>query len=71
LTKAGNARVVSLSSTGVRFGSVDFDDPKFEQHPRFFERFGISQRRVAKSRLFWHKHICDKMFQLRRRRLLL
>jgi NAD(P)-dependent dehydrogenase (short-subunit alcohol dehydrogenase family) len=33
LTKAGNARVVSLSSTGVRFGSVDFDDPNFERRP--------------------------------------
>jgi NAD(P)-dependent dehydrogenase (short-subunit alcohol dehydrogenase family) len=33
LTKAGNARVVSLSSTGVRFGGVDFDDPNFEHHP--------------------------------------
>jgi NAD(P)-dependent dehydrogenase (short-subunit alcohol dehydrogenase family) len=33
LTKAGKARVVSLSSTGVRFGGVDFDDPNFEQRP--------------------------------------
>lgn len=31
LKKAGNARVVSLSSTGVRFGGVDFDDPNFEK----------------------------------------
>lgn len=29
LKKAGSARVVSLSSTGVRFGGVDFDDPNF------------------------------------------
>lgn len=33
LTKAGGARVVSLSSTGVRFGAVDFDDPSFERRP--------------------------------------
>jgi NAD(P)-dependent dehydrogenase (short-subunit alcohol dehydrogenase family) len=33
LTKAGSARVVSLSSTGVRFGGVDFDDPNFNHHP--------------------------------------
>lgn len=32
LKKAGHARVVSLSSTGVRFGGVDFDDPNFEKH---------------------------------------
>lgn len=32
LKKAGSARVVSLSSTGVRFGGVDFDDPNFEKH---------------------------------------
>ncbi|WP_219833954.1 oxidoreductase [Paenibacillus sp. R14(2021)] len=30
LKQAGSARVVSLSSTGVRFGGVDFDDPSFE-----------------------------------------
>lgn len=30
LKQASNARVVSLSSTGVRFGGVDFDDPNFE-----------------------------------------
>jgi NAD(P)-dependent dehydrogenase (short-subunit alcohol dehydrogenase family) len=33
LTKANGARVVSLSSTGVRFGAVDFDDPSFERRP--------------------------------------
>lgn len=33
LTKAGMARIVSLSSTGVRFGGVDFDDPNFERRP--------------------------------------
>lgn len=33
LTKAHGARVVSLSSTGVRFGAVDFDDPNFERRP--------------------------------------
>lgn len=30
LKQAGNARVVSVSSTGVRFGGVDFQDPNFE-----------------------------------------
>src|SRR5919204_6082956 len=32
LIQAGNARVVSLSSTGIRFGGVNFDDPNFERH---------------------------------------
>lgn len=32
LKKADSARVVSLSSTGIRFGGVDFDDPNFEKH---------------------------------------
>lgn len=31
LRKAGNARVVSVSSRGHRFGGVDFDDPNFER----------------------------------------
>jgi NAD(P)-dependent dehydrogenase (short-subunit alcohol dehydrogenase family) len=31
LKKARGARVVSLSSTGIRFGGVDFDDPNFER----------------------------------------
>ncbi|MGQ7885427.1 SDR family NAD(P)-dependent oxidoreductase [Paenibacillus sp. WC2504] len=31
LKQAGNARVVSLSSAGVRFGGVDFEDPNFEK----------------------------------------
>lgn len=31
LIQAGNARVVSVSSTGVRFGGVDFEDPNFER----------------------------------------
>lgn len=31
LKKAGNARVVSVSSAGIRFGGVDFDDPNFER----------------------------------------
>ncbi|NQX63656.1 oxidoreductase [Paenibacillus qinlingensis] len=30
LKKAKNARVVSVSSTGIRFGGVDFEDPNFE-----------------------------------------
>lgn len=32
LKKAGSARVVSLSSLGVRFGGVNFEDPNFENH---------------------------------------
>lgn len=32
LKKVGEARVISLSSAGVRFGAVDFDDPNFETH---------------------------------------
>jgi len=31
LKRAGKARVVSLSSTGITFGGVDFDDPNFER----------------------------------------
>lgn len=32
LKRAGKARVVSVSSRGIRFGGVDFDDPNFERH---------------------------------------
>jgi NAD(P)-dependent dehydrogenase (short-subunit alcohol dehydrogenase family) len=31
LKEAGKARVVSVSSTGISFGGVDFDDPNFER----------------------------------------
>nr|WP_208629865.1 oxidoreductase [Paenibacillus ferrarius] len=31
LKQSGSARVVSVSSTGIRFGGVDFDDPNFER----------------------------------------
>ncbi|MGG6311869.1 SDR family NAD(P)-dependent oxidoreductase [Paenibacillus macerans] len=31
LKQANGARVVSLSSTGIRFGGVNFDDPNYEQ----------------------------------------
>ena len=31
LKRAGEARVVSVSSTGISFGGVDFDDPNFER----------------------------------------
>ncbi|EGW36862.1 SDR family NAD(P)-dependent oxidoreductase [Desulfosporosinus sp. OT] len=31
LKQANGARVVSLSSTGIRFGGVDFDDPNYER----------------------------------------
>jgi NAD(P)-dependent dehydrogenase (short-subunit alcohol dehydrogenase family) len=30
LKQAGSSRIVSLSSTGIRFGGVDFEDPNFE-----------------------------------------
>ena len=31
LKKSGGARVVALSSSGIRFGGVDFEDPNFER----------------------------------------
>jgi NAD(P)-dependent dehydrogenase (short-subunit alcohol dehydrogenase family) len=31
--RAGGARVVSLSSSGMRFGAVDFDDPHYQRRP--------------------------------------
>lgn len=31
LVQTGSARVVSVSSTGIRFGGVDLDDPNFER----------------------------------------
>ena len=31
LKRAGKARVISVSSTGIMFGGVDFDDPNFER----------------------------------------
>ena len=31
LKRAGKARVVAVSSTGISFGGVDFDDPNFER----------------------------------------
>lgn len=31
LKEAKNARIVSVSSTGIRFGGVDFEDPNFER----------------------------------------
>ena len=33
LKRAKNARVVSVSSAGIRFGGVDSDDPNFERRP--------------------------------------
>jgi NAD(P)-dependent dehydrogenase (short-subunit alcohol dehydrogenase family) len=33
LLKAREARVVCLSSTGIRFGGVDFEDPNFARRP--------------------------------------
>ena len=33
LKQSGHARVVCVSSTGIRFGGVDFNDPNFERHP--------------------------------------
>jgi len=31
--RAGGARVVSLSSSGMRFGAMDFDDPHYQRRP--------------------------------------
>jgi NAD(P)-dependent dehydrogenase (short-subunit alcohol dehydrogenase family) len=33
LKRSGNSRIVSVSSAGIRFGSVDFEDPNFERRP--------------------------------------
>ena len=33
LKQSGHARVVCVSSTGIRFGGVDFDDPNFGRRP--------------------------------------
>ncbi|HET6977102.1 MAG TPA: oxidoreductase [Pyrinomonadaceae bacterium] len=33
LRRTPKARIVSLSSTGIRFGAVDFEDPNFEKRP--------------------------------------
>ncbi|MDD7794394.1 SDR family NAD(P)-dependent oxidoreductase [Clostridium sp. 'White wine YQ'] len=46
LKQAGNARVVSLSSTGIRFGGVDFDDPNF-QHREYNEWVAYGQSKSA------------------------
>src|SRR5262249_42049501 len=48
LKKAGSARVVSVSSTGIRFSGVDFDDPNFER--RDYEKWkGYCQFKSANS----------------------
>jgi NAD(P)-dependent dehydrogenase (short-subunit alcohol dehydrogenase family) len=31
--RSGGARVVALSSSGIRFGTVDFDDPNYQRRP--------------------------------------
>jgi NAD(P)-dependent dehydrogenase (short-subunit alcohol dehydrogenase family) len=50
LQQAGGARVVSLSSTGVRFGGVDFEDPNFET--REYERFKAYGQSKSANALF-------------------
>jgi NAD(P)-dependent dehydrogenase (short-subunit alcohol dehydrogenase family) len=50
LKKAGKARVVSLSSTGIRFGGVDFDDPNFEK--REYDRWAAYGQSKSANALF-------------------
>jgi NAD(P)-dependent dehydrogenase (short-subunit alcohol dehydrogenase family) len=48
LKQAGDARVVSVSSTGVRFGGVDFEDPNFErQEYNKWKAYGQSKSAIA------------------------
>jgi len=48
LKKSANARVVSLSSAGIRFGAVDFDDPNFE-HREYDKWKAYGQSKSANS----------------------
>ncbi len=48
LKQANGARVVSLSSTGIRFGGVDFDDPNFERH-EYNKQLAYGQSKSATS----------------------
>jgi NAD(P)-dependent dehydrogenase (short-subunit alcohol dehydrogenase family) len=48
LRRAGKARVVSVSSRGIRFGGVDFDDPNFE-HREYDKWKAYGQSKTANS----------------------
>ncbi|GFZ30183.1 oxidoreductase [Clostridium zeae] len=50
LKKSGKARVVSLSSTGIRFGGVNFDDPNFEH--REYNKWGAYGQSKSANALF-------------------
>ena len=48
--RAGGARVVSLSSSGLRFGAVDFDDPHYQRRP--YERWNAYGQSKTANALF-------------------
>jgi NAD(P)-dependent dehydrogenase (short-subunit alcohol dehydrogenase family) len=48
--RAGGARVVSLSSTGIRFGTVDFDDPNYQR--RQYDRWNAYGQSKTANALF-------------------
>lgn len=48
LKRANSARVVSVSSSGIRFGGVDFDDPNFE-HREYDKWKAYGQSKTANS----------------------
>ncbi|MFC5447117.1 oxidoreductase [Paenibacillus aestuarii] len=50
LKQAGDARVVSLSSAGIRFSGVDFEDPNFEQ--REYEKWKAYGQSKSANALF-------------------
>ncbi|GGG72652.1 oxidoreductase [Paenibacillus radicis (ex Gao et al. 2016)] len=50
LKQAGSARVVSVSSAGIRFGGVDFDDPNFER--REYEKWSAYGQSKSANALF-------------------
>ncbi|WP_042169411.1 oxidoreductase [Paenibacillus gorillae] len=50
LKQAGGARVVSVSSAGIRFGGVDFEDPNFEH--REYERWSAYGQSKSANALF-------------------
>ena len=48
--RAGGARVVSLSSTGIRFGAIDFDDPNYQR--RQYDRWNAYGQSKTANALF-------------------
>jgi NAD(P)-dependent dehydrogenase (short-subunit alcohol dehydrogenase family) len=48
--RAGGARVVSLSSTGIRFGDIDFDDPNYQR--RQYDRWNAYGQSKTANALF-------------------